>query len=147
LNLGLKAVLVLNRKVFAHGKTAREREGLGLPLTYVSDAELPADMAFDDWEPALIDVLELVGFDQIIRNGFLDLEDQDLRTYLDRQSVSIEEFVDRMLATRLIARGEDGRFRALATDVAIAFLPDGRMAIDRQDSPRIGVALSNKKVS
>jgi hypothetical protein len=95
-------------------------------------------MAFDDWEPGLIDVLELVGFDQIIRNGFLDLEDQDLRTYLDRQSVSIEEFVDRMLATRLIARGEDGRFRALATDVAIAFLPDGRMAIDRQDSPRIG---------
>jgi hypothetical protein len=124
--------------VFAHGKTAREREGLGYLLHNVSDAELPADMAFDDWEPALIDVLELVGFDQIIRNGFLDLEDQDLRTYLDRQSVSIEEFVDRMLATRLIARGEDGRFRALATDVAIAFLPDGRMAIDRQDSPRIG---------
>ncbi len=133
--------LLLMAKPLENGK------GWGYLLNDVDDTALPADMAFDDWEPALIDVLELVGFDQIIGDGFLDLENQDLQSYLHRESVSVEEFVDRMLATRLVARGEDGRLRALATDIAVAFLPDGRMAIDRQDSPRMPRwALKQKKL-
>jgi len=121
--------------------------GWGYLLNDVDDTELPAGIAFDDWEPASIDVLEMLGFDQIARDGFLDLENKDLQAYLDRENVSVEEFVERMLATRLVARGEDGRLRALATGMLTVFLPDGRIAIDRQDSPRISLwALKQKKL-
>ena len=125
----------------------RPWEGWEYYFYKVAEERLADSPQFSPFQPHTLEMPEFVAFQMLASGKEVTLNDPDLLSFLHREGRSVDDFVNRMKATRLVnIEPTAGRLVPLAESIMLGVSPEGEFFVDRADSPRsINWALKRRR--
>ena len=123
------------------GKVARHpqdpnRCGWTLWFDSYKKEELETSPAFTDWEPPILTVCQYVVVNALCEGKTIDVTDSALQNFAHASGEKLENFVDDLIDTRLIARNGT-TLELITTNCMCAILPDGRYVAADDNTGRL----------
>jgi hypothetical protein len=115
----------------------RPWEGWEYYFYRVSESGLAGSPTFSAWQPHTLETPEFVAFGMLARGEEVRISDPDLKSFLEGEGRSLDDFVERMKATRLVqVEADSGRLVPLAESIVLGVSPQGEFFVDRAGSTR-----------
>lgn len=103
----------------------------------IEETELAKSPPFKSWQPHILEQPEFVAFQMLASGKDISTGDRDLLQFLENESRSLDEFLERMNATGLVqVEPETGHLVLLAESIVSGVSSQGEYFVDRADSPR-----------
>lgn len=120
------------------GQTAANPPAWGWHCSYdpATEKELAATPTHDKWSPVVLNNAQFVIVNELCNGDDVNIDDPELKQFVEKEVCTIDDFIDGLIETRLVAR-EGNTLRLATTGCSCMILPDGRYVAAENNSGRL----------
>ena len=128
---------VLRGLLLGHAAEVDGQRGWEIGILAPSTKQLKASSVEEDWEPARLSLEGFVVLNRLCAGSSVVLSDPDLTAWLGEHGVPVEDLVNELLSTRLVARAPEGNLELITKVCQCAILPNGEYVAGDDTSGRM----------
>jgi len=124
--------------LFLSGKITQKNEKIGWEYKYtpISETNLKNKSAVGEWMPFFVTSTQYTIFNCLCSSDPVYVNDKDFKEFIGNEGGSIDEFVQSLIKTGLVARNGD-KLELTSYQCQCVILPDGRFCVAENNSGRL----------